>query len=40
VVDLSEEEHFDIVHRKTAYCSRAAPVGGMLGPVAEQQEAL
>ena len=42
VVDLSEDEHFDIIRRKTAYlfagCSR---IGAMLGPTTrEQQEAL
>ena len=42
VVDLSEDEHFDIIRRKTAYlfagCSK---IGGMLGPTTrEQQDAL
>jgi len=42
VVDLTEEEHFDIVRRKTAYlfagCSR---IGGLLGVTTrEQQDAL
>jgi len=42
VVDLSEEEHFDIVRRKTAYLfAGCAKIGGMLGPTTrEQQEAL
>jgi octaprenyl-diphosphate synthase len=42
VVDLSEEEHFDIVRRKTALLfAGSAKIGGMLGPATrEQQEAL
>jgi octaprenyl-diphosphate synthase len=42
VVDLSEDEHFDIVRRKTAYLfAGCARIGGMLGPTTrEQQEAL
>ena len=42
VVDLTEEEHFDIVRRKTAYLfAGCAKIGGMLGPTTrEQQEAL
>jgi octaprenyl-diphosphate synthase len=42
VVDLTEEEHFDIVRRKTAYLfAGCAKIGGMLGPATrEQQEAL
>jgi octaprenyl-diphosphate synthase len=42
VVELSEEEHFDIVRRKTAYLfAGCARIGGMLGPTTrEQQEAL
>jgi octaprenyl-diphosphate synthase len=42
VVDLSEEEHFDIVRRKTALLfAGSAKIGGMLGPTTrEQQEAL
>jgi octaprenyl-diphosphate synthase len=41
-VDLSEEEHFDIVRRKTAYLfAGCAKIGGMLGPTTrEQQDAL
>jgi octaprenyl-diphosphate synthase len=41
-VDLTEEEHFDIVTRKTAYLfAGCARIGGMLGPTTrEQQEAL
>jgi octaprenyl-diphosphate synthase len=41
-VDLSEDEHFDIVRRKTAYLfAGCARIGGMLGPTTrEQQEAL
>jgi octaprenyl-diphosphate synthase len=42
VVDLSEEEHFDIVRRKTALLfAGSAKIGGMLGSATrEQQEAL
>jgi len=42
VVDLTEEEHFDIVRRKTAYLfAGSAKIGGMLGPTTrEQQDAL
>jgi len=42
VVDLSEEEHLDIVRRKTAYLfAGSAKIGGMLGPTSrEQQDAL
>jgi octaprenyl-diphosphate synthase len=42
VVDLTEEEHFDIVRRKTAYLfAGCARIGGMLGATTrEQQEAL
>jgi octaprenyl-diphosphate synthase len=42
VVDLSEEEHFNIVRRKTAYLfAGCAKIGGMLGPTtAVQQDAL
>jgi octaprenyl-diphosphate synthase len=42
VVELSEEEHFDIVRRKTAFLfAGCARIGGMLGPTTrEQQEAL
>jgi octaprenyl-diphosphate synthase len=42
VVDLSEEEHFDIVRRKTALLfAGSAKIGGMLGPITrEQQDAL
>ena len=42
VVDLTEEEHLDIVKRKTAYLfAGSAKIGGMLGPTTrEQQEAL
>jgi octaprenyl-diphosphate synthase len=41
-VDLSEEEHFEIVRRKTAHLfAGSARIGGMLGPTSrEQQEAL
>jgi octaprenyl-diphosphate synthase len=40
--DLTEEEHFEIIRRKTAYLfGGSAQIGGMLGNVsAEQQEAL
>ncbi|MBI3048310.1 MAG: polyprenyl synthetase family protein [Acidobacteria bacterium] len=42
VTDLSEEEHFDIIRRKTAYLfAGCARIGSMLGPTTrEQQEAL
>ncbi len=42
VVDLTEEEHFDIVRRKTAYLfAGCAKIGAMLGPTTrDQQEAL
>jgi octaprenyl-diphosphate synthase len=42
VVELTEDEHFDIVRRKTAYLfAGSAKIGGMLGPTTrEQQEAL
>jgi len=42
VVDLSEEEHFDIMRRKTAYLfAGCAKIGGMLGPTTrDQQDAL
>lgn len=42
VVDVSEEEHFDIVRRKTALLfAGSARIGGMLGTATrEQQEAL
>jgi octaprenyl-diphosphate synthase len=41
-VDLSEEEHFDIMRRKTAYLfAGCAKIGGMLGAASrEQQQAL
>src|SRR5438128_5582148 len=40
--DITEEEHFDIIRRKTAYLfGGCAQIGGMLGKVsAERQEAL
>ncbi|MCA1584597.1 MAG: polyprenyl synthetase family protein [Acidobacteria bacterium] len=39
VVDLSEEEHFDIIGRKTAYLfSSCAQIGGMLGEVGPEKE--
>ncbi len=40
--DITEEEHFDIIRRKTAYLfSGSAQIGGMLGAITqEQQEAL
>ncbi len=42
VVDLAEEEHFDIIRRKTAYLfAGCAKIGGMLGDTTlEQQDAL
>jgi octaprenyl-diphosphate synthase len=41
-VDLSEEEHLDIVRRKTAYLfAGCARIGGMLAPItSDQQDAL
>jgi octaprenyl-diphosphate synthase len=41
-VDLTEQEHFDIIRRKTAYLfAGSAKLGAMLGPTTpEQQEAL
>jgi octaprenyl-diphosphate synthase len=39
VVDLSEEEHFDIIRRKTAYLfAGCAKIGGMLGPTTREQQ--
>src|SRR5258708_19436775 len=43
IVDLSEDEHFEIIRRKTAYLfAGAARIGGMLGPGTntEQEAAL
>ncbi len=42
VTDISEDEHFDIVRRKTAYLfAGSARIGGKLGPITEaQQQAL
>jgi octaprenyl-diphosphate synthase len=42
VVDLAEAEHFEIIHRKTAYLfGGCAEIGGMLGEVnAEKRQAL
>jgi octaprenyl-diphosphate synthase len=42
IVDLGEEEHFDIIRRKTAFLfAGSAKIGGMLGTTTrEQQEAL
>jgi octaprenyl-diphosphate synthase len=42
VVDLTEEEHFEIIRRKTAYLfGGCAQIGGMLGEVgAEKEQAL
>ncbi len=38
-VDISEEEHFDIIRRKTAYFfGGCAQIGGMLGSVTTEQE--
>ena len=40
VVDLSEEEHFDIIRRKTAYLfGGCAQIGGMLGDVGAREGA-
>src|SRR5205814_2852806 len=37
--DISEEEHFDIIRRKTAYLfGGCAQIGGMLGKVSPEQE--
>lgn len=39
VVDLSEDEHFEIIRRKTAYLfGGCAQIGGMLGEVGESHE--
>jgi len=39
VVDLTEDEHFDIVRRKTAYLfAGCAKIGGMLGTATPQQQ--
>ena len=39
VVDLSEDEHYDIVRRKTAYLfAGCAKIGGMLGTASPQQQ--
>jgi octaprenyl-diphosphate synthase len=39
VVDLSEEEHFEIIRRKTAYLfGGCAQIGGMLGDVDEEKQ--
>jgi octaprenyl-diphosphate synthase len=39
VVDISEEEHFEIIRRKTAYLfGGCAQIGGMLGEVGEERE--
>jgi octaprenyl-diphosphate synthase len=43
IVDLSEDEHFEIIRRKTAYLfAGSARIGGMLGPGTntEQEDAL
>lgn len=42
VIDLTEEEHLEIVRRKTAYLfAGSSKIGGMLGPTTpEQQQAL
>ncbi len=43
IVDLSEDEHFEIIRRKTAYLfAGSARIGGMLGPATnvEQEDAL
>ncbi|MDE3155205.1 MAG: polyprenyl synthetase family protein [Acidobacteriota bacterium] len=38
-VDISEEEHFEIIRRKTAYLfGGCAQIGGMLGSVSTEQE--
>ena len=39
VVDLTEDEHFDIIRRKTAYLfGGCAQIGGMLGEVGPEKE--
>jgi octaprenyl-diphosphate synthase len=39
VVDISEEEHFEIIRRKTAYLfAGCAQIGGMLGGAGEEKE--
>jgi octaprenyl-diphosphate synthase len=38
-VDISEDEHFDIIRRKTAYLfGGCAQIGGVLGAVSKEQE--
>jgi octaprenyl-diphosphate synthase len=38
-VDISEDEHFDIIRRKTAYLfGGCAQIGGMLGKVSDERE--
>jgi len=38
-VDISEDEHFDIIRRKTAYLfGGCAQIGGMLGKAADEQQ--
>ena len=38
-VDITEEEHFDIIRRKTAYLfGGCAQIGGLLGTVSKEQE--
>ena len=40
-VDISEDEHFEIIRRKTAYLfGGCAQIGGMLGPVSSEREAV
>src|ERR1700752_358364 len=37
--DITEDEHFDIIRRKTAYLfGGCAQIGGMLGKVSQEQE--
>ncbi len=39
-IDISEDEHFDIIRRKTAYLfGGCAEIGGLLGPVTAEQRA-
>ncbi|MGE3277226.1 MAG: polyprenyl synthetase family protein [Vicinamibacterales bacterium] len=39
VVDITEDEHFEIIRRKTAYLfSGCAQIGGMLGEVGQERE--
>ena len=36
--DITEDEHFDIIRRKTAHFGGCAQIGGVLGKVSSEQE--